>query len=224
MIEAARAADRHLVVANNHRYRFDFRAIRHAVDLGQLGEVSYVRSTWLNRRQNRPRRGWRRKTGAGGGVLLDLAAQALDLALWASGGRDVTAARARLRRDPDGVETTAILQLGLAGGGTATVEASWELVHDRDLQRLFVLGDAGSADSAPFQIRTRGSTGVREVTPQLRRRAAELYRDSYRQEWATFIRVVRGQAEPEGPEDQLRLLEIVDACRVSAEEGREVRP
>lgn len=221
-----RAADRagvQLLTANNHRFRYDVRAIRHFVENGDLGTIRYVRATWLNRRAARPRRGWRRdREKAGGGVLMDLGAQTLDLALWILGYPEVTRVLARTWGPPEGVETGASVQLALAGGGAVTAEVTWELVADQDHHQVFVVGSEGTADSSPFRITRHGVSGIADVTPPLSRPASALYRDSYRQEWAEFLRGVRGEKSFEGPDDQVRLLEILEACYRSAEKGEEV--
>lgn len=221
-----RAADRagvQLLTANNHRFRYDVRAIRHFVENGDLGEIRYVRATWLNRRAARPRRGWRRdREKAGGGVLMDLGAQTLDLALWVLGYPEVSRVLARTWGPPDGVETGASVQLALADGGAITAEVTWELVADQDHHQVFVVGSEGTADSAPFRITRRGVSGVADVTPPLSRPASALYRDSYRQEWAEFLRGVRGEKPVERPDDQVRLLQILEACYRSAEARQEV--
>ncbi len=223
LVAAAEKADRQLLTANNHRFRYDVRAIRHFVENGDLGEIRQVRATWLNRRAARPRRGWRRdRDTAGGGVLMDLGAQALDLALWTLDYPRAERVRARTWGPADGVETSASVQVALEGGADVTVDVSWELADERDQHRLFVVGSEGTADSSPFRITRRGVSGIADVTPPLSRPAAALYQDSYRQEWAEFLRLVRGEKPTESPRDQIALLEVLEACYESAAGDREV--
>lgn len=223
LVDAADEAGRQLLVANNHRFRYDVRAIRHFVASGDLGSIRFVRSTWLNRRSNRPTRGWRRDPAdPGGGALMDLGAQALDMALWILDYPEVERVRARTWGRQDSVETGAVVQLGLASSRTVTSEVSWELADDRDHHELFVLGTAGTADSVPLRITRRDAGGIVDVTPPTSRRAGALYQDSYRQEWAEFLRYVRGEKALESPVDQVALAEVLEACYVSAEQDREV--
>ena len=49
-----------------------------------------------------------------------------------------------------------------------------------------------------------------------------LYTASYRQEWAYFLRRVRGERPVEVEEEQIHLMETLEACYRSAEQGREV--
>jgi len=222
MIEAAEAADRQLMVAMNQRFRYDARAIRQFVASGELGDVFFVRSSWLNRRVNRPRRGWKRLAHrAGGGVLMDLGVQAIDLALWLAGYPRVERVSARFHRREE-VEDSAVVLMAIEGGGTVSVEVTWELMEDRDRHAVYVLGTRGSASTSPFRVLKELETGLTEVTPPLDVAPSGLYTASYRQEWAYFLRRVRGERPREVQENQIHLLEVVEACYASVEEEREV--
>ena len=217
LIDAATEAGRELMVANNLRYRYDLRAIKHFVANGEAGEVHHIRSNWLNRRSRRPRRGWRRDPSrAGGGALMDLGAQALDVLLWILDYPVVERLCARLHGGAGDVH------LAMAGGASARVEVTWELIDERDRHSVVVLGDRGSAYSYPLQLLTETESGVMDVTPPIDRPPAELYTDSYRQEWGDFLRHVRGEKPYGAQEDQVRLIEVLEACYQSAREGHEV--
>ncbi|MDH3297429.1 MAG: Gfo/Idh/MocA family oxidoreductase [Gemmatimonadota bacterium] len=222
LVEAADAAGRQLMVANNHRFRHDVRLIRQFVASGELGEVFFVRSSWLNRRSRRPRRGWRTDPKhAGGGVLMDLGAQALDMALWAIGYPTIRRVSAQLHGDP-GAERSAFLHLAADTGATLTCEVTWEWIHDRDIHALTIIGTGGSAESAPLRVHRQIETGIVDVTPPIARAPSALYQDSYRQEWAHFLRIVRGEIPLQAETQQIALFEILEACYRSADTGTEV--
>lgn len=223
MIEAAEASGRALMVANNLRYRFDLRAIKQSIAIGEMGDVRHIRSVWLKRRSRRPRAGWRRDPAqAGGGALMDLGASALDVLLWLLDYPDVERVSAQLHGATD-VESSAVVQLGLAGDVSASVEVTWELIDERDRNSVVVLGSAGSAYTWPLQLLRRTESGVLDVTPPIDRPAMDLYTDSYRQEWAEFLRFVRGEKALVTPSDQERLIAVLEACYRSGRQGSEVR-
>lgn len=222
MIDAARSAQRQLMVAMNERYRYDNRAIRQFVTSGELGDIILVRNTWLVRPTRRPRRGWRRdRTRSGGGVVMDLGASALDLAWWVLGFPAIERVSATLHRR-DGVEETAVIMAAVAGGLSINIEVSWELSDARDEHAFYLLGTRGSARTAPFRVMADMETGLKDVTPPLTVDAARLYTESYRQEWAEFLRYVRGEKEIRVQDEQIALMRTIEACYRSAEEGREV--
>lgn len=222
MIEAARRAGRQLMVAMNQRFRFDVRAIRHFIASGELGDVFFIRSAWLNQRVRRPRRGWRRDPDkAGGGVLMDLGVQAIDLALWLLDFPRVERVTARFH-GKGAVEDSAVVLMGLEEGVTVSIEATWELMEDRDRHAVYVLGTSGSAGTTPFRVVKELETGLTDVTPPLDTAAGNVYTAAYRQEWAEFLRLVRGEKELVVEDAQVELMRVVEACYRSAAEGREV--
>lgn len=222
MVDTANATGRHLMVALNQRYRLDVRAIRQFVASGELGEIFFVRSVWRNPIGRRPRGGWRRDPQrSGGGVLMDLGVQALDAALWLLEYPTVERVTARFH-GADPVEDTATALLALENGATIAVDVTWELMEPRDRNTLSVLGTAGSAETDPLRVFTELETGLVEVTPPLDA-GSSVYTGAYRQEWAEFLRLVRGDPQEAVPDDQVRLLTLIEACYRSAREGRDVR-
>lgn len=222
LIRAAEGAERQLMVAMNQRYRLDVRAIQQFVASGELGDIILIRSVWLSRIDRRPKRGWRLDLeSAGGGVLMDLGVQALDVALWILGYPEVERVSAGIH-PVAAVEDTAAAFLALAGGTTVQLEVSWELRDERDRHELRVLGTLGSAGTSPFLVRTEMETGLSDVTPPLDVGESGLYTASYRQEWAEFLRIVRGEKPLEVQAEQVPLMRALEACYRSAREGCEV--
>lgn len=224
MLDRAEEAGRHLMVAMNHRFQLDVRNVRQFVASGELGESFFVRSSLLHQRERRPRQGWRRDPDlSGGGVLMDLGVQAVDLALWILGYPAVERIATRVHRRTD-VEESAVLLMAVEGGASVSVEVSWELMEESDRHSLYVLGTSGSAHTPPLRVLKEMETGLSDVTPPLDVSQGNLYTASYRQEWAEFLRRVRGEVEAEPQEEQVELMRVIEACYRSAREGREVEP
>lgn len=225
LIETAAAADRQLMVAMNHRYSFDLRSIQQFVASGELGEPFFVHTAWHNHRQRRPRRGWRRDASLpGAGVMMDVGIPALDAALWILGYPNVERVSARFHPVPGEaeVEASAFGLLQLEGNLTISFDVTWELQAESDYHAVQVLAAEGTASSLPFKISRKMETGLADVTPPLERSRSAIYTDSYRQEWADFLRYVRGEKPVEPPSEQSALMRIAAACYKSAKEGREV--
>ena len=224
VLDAARAADRHVLVALNHRFRPDATALRHFIESGDLGDIFYVRVVWLNRRVRQPTRGWRRDPAmSGGGVLMDLGIQALDLALWSLGYPEPARVTCDVRTAPgEEVEDSAVVLLRTATGVTINAEVTWELIAERDRHNLYVLGTRGSGSLAPFAVNREADTGVLDVTPPLPEGKENVYTASYREELAYFLAVLRGERTADLPVNQETLMRIVEACYQSAAEGRDI--
>lgn len=222
MIDAAEEGGLQLMVAVNQRFRYDLRSIRKFVLSGELGDIFFLRSSWLNKRERRPKKGWRRQPErAGGGVLMDLGVQAVDLALWLLGFPEVARVSARVHRR-DRVEDSAVALLSLSDDTTVSVEVTWELMEERDRHGVYVFGTRGSAGTSPFRVLKQLETGLTDVTPPLDVDPGGIYTAAYRQEWAYFLRRVRGERPVEAERNQVHVMEAIEACYRSAEAGREV--
>lgn len=212
-----------LMVGMNQRFRPDAIALRSAVARDDIGRVRYIRTGWMNRRLMRSPRNWRmRKAGAGGGALMDLGIQILDLAMWIIGFPKPLRLVAHLHARPESeVEDAAILLLELEGGRVINLEATWTLVADRENQYLQVVGDSGSGSLPPLRIHRQTDTGIEDLSPPETEHSEYLFTASYRQELTFFVDAVRNHRDLETPFDQVRLMKVVEAAYESAESGSE---
>lgn len=134
VIQAAEAANRTLMVAMNHRYRPDTTALKPFAVGGELGSIFMARGAWLNRKQRLVRPTWRhRKATAGGGALMDLGVQLLDLCMWVLGFPEVYSISCH-NHPGEGmeVEDAAGLLARLVDGSMISLTLSWSLVSQRD--------------------------------------------------------------------------------------------
>jgi predicted dehydrogenase len=214
-----------LMVGMNQRYRPDAVALKSFVESGDLGAVRYIRAGWLNRRLGWSPRSWRlRKEGAGGGALMDLGIQMLDLCLWLLDYPAPSRIVAHLHASRGGeVEDTAILLLHLAEDRVINLEVTWTLVADRERQYVQVIGDAGSAAVPPLKVFRDTENGLLDVSPQISQGRENQFTASYRQELAHFVEAVRTSERIELPVEQAILMKVVEGAYRSAEKGAEVR-
>ncbi len=90
MVRAARQHKRKLMVAMNVRFWRDVVNLRQFIENGELGEVFYAKCGWLRRQESWTERPWLfQKKYSGGGVLMDLGIQILDMTLWLFGNKKV---------------------------------------------------------------------------------------------------------------------------------------
>lgn len=216
-------ADERLVVAMNQRYRPDAVALRQFVTGGELGDVYYLRTGWLNRYRPRGRTWRERKATAGGGAFMDLGLQMLDLALWTLDYPTPERVSAHMYSRPGSeVEDAAMLVVSLEGNRVVNLECTWNLLAQRDRQYLNLLGSTGSGSLSPLAVFKEMPAGLVEVTPAVPATRENLFTASYRNELAQFIEVVRGDREAASPREHLALMRLVEAAYRSAQDGREV--
>ncbi|HEX7243203.1 MAG TPA: Gfo/Idh/MocA family oxidoreductase [Longimicrobiaceae bacterium] len=220
---AQSGADGRLLVAMNQRFRPDAAALRTFVAGGELGEVFYLKAGWLNRGMGRSRRSWRDRRASGGGALMDLGIQMLDLALWLLDYPVAERVSAHTHRAPGAeVEDSAALMLRLGGDRLIGLEVTSNLFAERDRQFLHLLASEGSGSLAPLAVFKDMERGLVEVTPQLPPGRENQFTASYRQELQHFVETVRGARDAAAPVEHVALMRILTAAYRSAEEKREV--
>ena len=225
MAKAAKKAERQLLCAVQHRFRPDAQLLKKFVEKGDLGDIFFGKAGWLRQRTEWDSDEWRRqKRESGGGVVLDLGFQMLDLSLWVLGSPNVSSVSAsvhRLRKDE--VEDSATALLRLANGATLTLELTWGLLMEKDFAYLNLFGSGGAALLNPFRVHKGMHGSLVNVTPTL-----ETSRNQYKQ--AVEAQVLhfsdalrRGTKAMGSAEEILPVMELLDAIYRSADQGKEVR-
>ena len=225
MARAAKKADRVLMCALQHRFRADAQLLRKFVEKGDLGELFFAKAGWLRQRAEWDSDEWRRqKRESGGGVVLDLGFQMLDLSLWMMGGPTVESVTASVHRQRKGeVEDSASAFFRLANGATLTLELTWGLLMEKDFAYVNLFGSGGAALLNPLRVHKGMHGSLVNVTPNLET-SRNQYKHSIEAQVAHFADVLRKGVKPMGTaEEILPVMELMDAIYRSAEQGKEVR-
>lgn len=224
VLDAARAADRTLAVGMSHRFRPDVAALRAFILGGELGRPYAARVAWMNRKVPLRRTTWRQRPDeAGGGALMDLGVQALDLGLWLLGNPRVKRVSAVLTKDEFEVEDAGTLLAETDDGVAFSVEVSWSFFASEDRHYARVMGSDGSGSLPPLEVFKQLGGRPMDVTPnQPPPATGNPYMHAYRREIDLFLRSVRGERDGELPDEQVHLMEVLEAAYRSASERREV--
>jgi predicted dehydrogenase len=225
MADAASRSGKVLMYAMNNRFRGDVQVLRGYLERQELGKIFYAKTGWLRRRTERRGPAWyENKRSAGGGVLMDLGSQMLDLSLWLLGNPRVTSVTAtKYVTDPrKDVEDTVSALLMLEGGASLTVEVSWALLLEKNFPYLNLFGTDGAALLHPFRIHKELGGNLLNVTPALES-TRNIYKQSYEQELEHFLRCISQDEVPmASPAEGLALMRVIDAIYRSAEARHEV--
>ncbi len=243
MVKAAIDNRRVLKIAFNHRQRGDVQVLKSYIDQGGLGRVYHAKATWMRRSGIPGMGGWfTTREMAGGGPLIDLGVHVLDMAMYLLNEPEVVAVsgatyaelgpRGRGSRKATAVGSTyevedlATAFIRLADGVTLLLEASWAVYgKNNDDFGVSLYGTEGGAEidiknyvwQDTLRIFTDTGGVPSEIRPQLYpgEGHAAVVRD--------FIEIVRGGdwSNHVGREG-LRRTQIIEACYLSAQQGREV--
>lgn len=215
MIEAARESGVVLAVGLVRRFYLSSRFVKAVVESGLLGEIVGfdvregmvynwpVASDFIFRKE------------AGGGVLADTGAHALDVLLWWLGGFE----RVEYYDDAmGGVEADCELHLQLRSGASGIVELS----RTRDLRNSYVIrGELGTLEvQTNFNPRIRLTVKGRDLSLAGHVAGSEVadrtVRDVFRRQLDDFVNAVLDHREPFVPgEEGKRAVALIEACHAS---------
>jgi predicted dehydrogenase len=225
MVQAAKKSGRILMCALAHRFRADTQLLKKFVAGREIGRVFYTKAGWLRQRAGWNAAEWRdRKKVSGGGVLMDLGVQVLDLALFILDGPAVESVTASAHRPPQAeVEDSVSAFLRLQGGGTLTLEVTWGLLMEKDFAYCNLFGENGAALWNPLRLHRAMHGSLVNVTPEIES-SRNLYKQSIEDQLAHFLDAIRKDSTPDASgQEALIVMRLVDAIYRSAESGREVK-
>lgn len=223
VIECAKKNNRKLMVGMNLRYRPDSMLIRSLIDAGEIGKPFYIKCGWI-RKQSSSEKWFNRREEAGGGVILDLGVNLVDLALWlANYPKAISISTKNYFHNSRNLEDTS-LSFIRCENLTISLEASWSMAEEKDIFHTNVYGTKGSIGANPFKLikvmadehMDLGSTFVDSPT--------EAFKKSYLNELKSFIGAIRGLNPVfSSGEEALQLLKIAEAMYKSAEKDQEIK-
>lgn len=225
VIDAAKAAQRCLMVGMSHRFRPDAGALRAFIAGGEFGSVTAVRASSLTKKVPLVRTTWRQRPDeAGGGAFMDLGVQITDLALWLVGNPKIARVTAVMPAGDHDVEDAASV-LAISDDGIAfSIEVSWSLFAGEDRHYARVMGTEGSGSLPPLEIHKQLGGRPQDVTPRqpAPRGGENPFMNAYRRLLDQFVRTSAGVCTAALPEEQIELMKVIEAAYLSAREGREV--
>ncbi len=224
--EAAKAADRKLMAAMNLRFRPDSMTLRKFIEGGEIGRVSTVRARWLKKKDRWSRSPWLSNARiSGGGVMMDLGIQMLDVCWWILGNPKVQRVSAQSIRDRLGfrVEDTLVSFYTLAGDITLYLNVTWAYMSDESDAFTMFSGSHGTGSLNPFKITKEVQGSLVNVTPAGKPlRPQDLYRKSFEAEIEHFYQSVRDNTAPISSGDEAAaLMDVVEATYRAAADGHE---
>ncbi|MEJ2054858.1 MAG: Gfo/Idh/MocA family oxidoreductase [Calditrichaceae bacterium] len=226
LVNIARDRELTLIVGMQNRFRDDVQILDEFLNKDELGEIYYIKTGWLKSWSKNPGRTWLNKRDyAGGGVLIDIGTQLIDLAFYLMKFPKIRSVRMYdYTVNPDAeVEEAALAVIETEAHTTITIEISWRMHTDKDMIYTHFFGKNGSAYLNPLRIHKDLHGNLVNVTPLLSQKTTDRYKKAYENEIKHFYNCIRGKEKNLSPaEDALSVMKIIDALYKSAAEKKEI--
>ena len=215
-----------LMVGMHHRFRDDVQILRNFLAQDELGDIFYIKTGWLKKWGKGESTSWlAEKKSSGGGVLIDLGVQLIDLAFFITNFPRLKKVRLYdyyLNPNID-VEDAALAVLETANDQTITIEISWKMFLEKDTLYTHIFGKNGAAKLNPLRVHKEMHGNLVNVSPMHQDSQLDLFRRAYSKELKHFVRVLRGEKENmSSAQDALKVMKVIDALYLSAKRKEEV--
>ncbi len=215
-----------LMIGMHNRFRDDVQILRNFLAQDELGDIFYIKTGWLKKWEKQRVSGWySEKKSSGGGVLIDLGLQLLDLAFFVTNFPELKKVRLYdYHLDPElDVEDAALAVIETKSGQTITIEISWKMHLEKDTMYTHIFGKNGAAKLNPLRIHKEMHHNLVNVSPFHQTTKVDQFKKAYSRELKHFVKVLRGEKQSmSSGEDALRVMTILDALYESAKRGEEI--
>lgn len=224
IVECAKKNKRKLMVGMNLRYRPDSMLIRSLINAGEIGVPYYIKCGWI-RKQSSSERWFTKREEAGGGVILDLGINLVDLALWlADYPKALSSSTKNYFHNSRNIEDTSVSFIRCEKSLTINIEASWSMAEEKNSFFANVYGTKGSIGMNPFKLIKILDDEQIDLGSTFSKSPTEAFKKSYLNELKSFVGAVKGQNPVfSSGEEALQLLKITETMYKSAEKDQEIK-
>lgn len=224
IIASAKKNKRKLMVGMNLRYRPDSMLIRSLIDAKEIGDPYYIKCRWI-RQQSSSEKWFNKREEAGGGVILDLGINLIDLALWlVDYPKAISVSTKNYSQNSRNMEDTSVSFLRCEKSITISMEVSWSMTEEKDTFFVNIYGSKGSIGANPFKLIKTLNFEQINFGSTFKDSPTEAFKKSYLNELKSFIGAING-LNPifSSGEEALELLRITETMYKSAEKDQELK-
>ncbi len=213
-----------IMVGMNLRYRPDAMLLKSLLNSGELGDLFYIKCSWL-RKQSSEQTWFLNKNKSGGGVIIDLGVVLLDLAMWLNNFNPVKSVSVqKFHHNTKDVEDSAVGFIRLENSSVISFEVSWTLHSEVDSFSLTAFGTKGTAQLNPFRAYRRVESAEIDYTPARISNSPNLFKKSYENELKHFIGAIKGNNPVLSTvENALLRMKLLKLIYESAEQNQEIK-
>ncbi len=226
--EKAKSVGRSVMIGMQNRFRPDVVALKKFIDNREFGKIFFIKGGWLQARHQVLKQQWLfQRNVSGGGVVMDLGIQLIDLAWWLLGKpqpQSVKSFTYKVNKDIP-VEDFCVSCLTFDNGVALSLEVSWDFPIAKDRQYLEITGENTTALLNPLKIQKFWHGQIINISPETGESKISNFKRGYENEVHHFVNFLLGRtAKLESPvQDAVTVLKMVEMSYQSIEQRAEIR-
>lgn len=213
-----------VMVGFNMRFRPDAMLMKSLVEAKEFGKPYLVRVGWFRPRSSA--QSWFiNKSYAGGGVVMDLAINIIDLAMWMLDYPEVYSVTAyNFYHTTKNVEDSATAMIKTKNDQVINFEVSWILSTENEFFYCNLFGTEGAGLLNPLRVFKQIGTSQLELTNQNKTTATNLYLKSYENELKHFFAAVNGLGKWVSTlKEASKRMQLIESIYKSAQMNKEIK-
>lgn len=216
-----------VMVGMQNRFRSDIQALRRFVIGNELGSIFFIKVGWLHARQKAAKQPWLfNKNVSGGGVVMDLGVQLIDLVWWLlQKPHPVSVKSFSYKMNQElFVEDFCIACLTFENNASLSIEISWDFPISEDKFFFEITGEKGIGTLNPLNLQKIMHGQIMNISPHIQETKIANFQKSYESEIHHFINYLTGKVDvmESSIDDAIQVLKIVDGIYQSIKSGREI--
>ncbi len=221
-------ASKIVMVGMQNRFRPDILALRKFIHAEELGKLFFIKAGWLQAYHQSIKQPWLlNKPVSGGGVVLDLGVQLIDLVWWLLGKPAPQSVKSFAYRINENLslEDFCVVCITFADSLTFSLEISWNFPLASDHLYLEIAGREGTATLDPLRLQKIMHGQMMNITPELKESKIGNFKLAYQNEVNHFLDYLTGRTDQleSGIDDAVTIFSIIDGVYESMKEQHEIR-
>jgi predicted dehydrogenase len=219
--------DKTVMIGMQNRFRSDAQTLHRFIIGNELGNIFYIKTGWLHARHHAVKQPWLfNKNVSGGGVVMDLGVQLIDLVWWLLNKPTPIIVKANSYKiNPDLlVEDFCIACITFENNVTFFFEISWDFPSSQDQLYFEIIGEKGIGTLNPLKLQKILHGQLVNISPDFQESKISYFKKGYQNEVYHFIDYLSGRVDrlESSVNDAIQILKIVDGIYQSIQTEREV--
>jgi len=219
---------REVMVGMQNRFRKDVIALKRFLEAQELGELFFVKAAWLHAQHQSVKQAWLfQKNVSGGGVIMDLGVQMIDLVWWLLGRPipKVVKSFAYQINTNLKVEDFCVACITFENNISLSLEISWDFPIPEDHFSLEMVGQKGIGSLNPVRLQKMMHGQMLNITPELKESKISNFKIGYQNEVNHFVDYLTGRVDhlESSIEDAEEVFKMIDGIYESMKVNREVQ-